>query len=53
MSDDLQTIIANGFVRAPEWVRHDLTCSEPGVRLGAEETPAAMIEQTIRDCLDV
>jgi hypothetical protein len=49
MPDDLQTIITRVLARAPEWVRHDLTSPEPGVRLRAEETLAAMIEQAISD----
>jgi hypothetical protein len=52
MPDDLQCIIAKVVSRAPEWVRHDLTSSESAVRLRAEETLAAMIEQAIRHSPD-
>ncbi|UVO49488.1 hypothetical protein M0208_02780 [Sphingomonas sp. SUN019] len=49
MPDDLQAIIIAVLARAPQWIRQDLVLPEPGIRVRAEETLAAMIEQAIRD----
>ena len=48
MPDDLHAIITAVLGRAPQWVRHDMSSSDPGLRTRAEETLAAMIEQAIR-----
>lgn len=49
MPDNLQTTIITVLARAPQWIRQDLVSPEPAIRVRAEETLAAMIEQAIRD----
>lgn len=45
--DDIQPRILAAVERAPQWVRHDLTSTEPAIRTRAEEAMAAMIAQAL------
>lgn len=50
---DIQTVVAEVLGRAPEWLRRDLSASEPRTREQAEEALAAMISAAIKpDLID-
>ncbi|MEJ7927931.1 DUF6771 family protein [Sphingobium sp. AN641] len=44
----LANIITVVLTRAPQWIRHDLSVSDPTLRLRAEESLAAMIAAALR-----
>jgi hypothetical protein len=41
--EEFTAAILNAIKHAPEWLRQDLTSQDPGVRLRAEETLAAIV----------
>lgn len=49
MDDALMKTVLTVLQRAPEWLRHDISAKDSGVRNRAEETLAAMIEAALHE----
>ncbi|WP_165927198.1 DUF6771 family protein [Sphingomonas sp. BK235] len=49
MTAEQLALIASVVSRAPEWIRRDLSSTNPALRQRAEEALAAMVAAAIRD----